>query len=468
MKDEQLQIFILEKQILHSIIDDSSLFIEDDIFISEQAIELQYILSILKEKGLDFSVEHILSNAQEYINKEVLDTVLHTSYQKDKFWYYVDILRQKSILNNLKVDLLYELSKDDTDFEKILYIKKSLDNSLFHIQNPNIQGKSFSELVKNHIEVIKKRATGIQLTTGCYLFDKILSNPVAGIAILAGFSGSCKSTLIQYLMNQRLVKRLPTTYFNTELSMNGVMDGMLSSLSGIPYKDILGLNNDDNHIDFDKIIGSFGKIEKNYKKNHSFLMFPESSVSLKDIRDFNIYARKQFNLKDEDLLVCGIDLLSMVKEFSQESKTSRADSITMAINELNNIALENNILIIGTVQLRRMPSHKIEKEEDIEKYRPTLDMIKDSGSYEERARWIFSIHNPYHIVRKSNCSSLIRDLTNPIVYIKVLKDTYTGKTGNEIGYYFNSLFKDFSPFNDDLTNNIDISSEQKIEEVQNG
>ena len=90
-------------------------------------------------------------------------------------------------------------------------------------------------------------------------------------------------------------------------------------------------------------------------------------------------------------------------------------------------------------------------------------MIKDSGSYEERSRIVIGIHNPYHIARKVNCNKIIRDLTEPIVELKVLKDTYTGKVGKVVKYYFNSDYKVYVPYEEKEENSVE-TTEEKIEE----
>lgn len=464
MVDTQMQIMVLEKQILHAIMDNPSCLFEEDIFISEQAKEFHYILLLLNDENKTLIPEHIITKAIEYVDSNVIIAVQETQYQSDLFEDYKKALYYKNILINTKTNVLRVLNSTDDDLTKIYNIDEEFQNAkdLVEFKDDN-KTLTFSELVRKHKETIERRTNQIRVSTGCYKFDSILPNPVAGIVTIAGFSGSTKSTLCHYLVKQRIAKRFYTTYFNTELAMEGVMDSIIPSMIKIPYKDVLGLDNDDEHIDYDDIIRRYNHLIEHFQNQKNFRMFPSSTVTLNDLKNFNLQARKEFRMKPQDLLFCFVDLLSMVEEFAGEGKTSRADMITQALNVLNNTALKYNILFICTVQLKRMPQKiSIEKEEDFEKFRPDLNMIKDSGSYEERSRMVIGIHNPYHIARKVTCNKIIRDLTEPIIELQVLKDTYTGKVGKVIKYYFNSDFKVYVPYNEEGANSVE-TTEEKIE-----
>lgn len=464
MRDEQLQIATLEKQVLHAIMDDSSKLFEEDIFVSEQAKEFQYILLSLNDEGKRLIPEHIISKSLEYVDADVIVAVQDTQYQSNLFEDYKKSLYHKYILYNTRNNILNLLSEDEDDINKLYSIEEEFSKSQELLKFSNESSiLTFSELVSQHKKIIERRSRALRITSGCYKFDTLMPNPVAGIVTIAGFSGSTKSTLCHYLLKQRVAKRLYTTYFNTELALEGVMDSIIPSMAKIPYRDILGLDNDDGHIDYDTIFSQYDRLIKHFQNQKNFRMFPSSTVSLKDLRNFNVKARKDFGMKPDDLLFCFVDLLSMVEEFSGEGRTSRADMITQALNELNQIALKYNIIFICTVQLRRMPQKiSIDNEEDFEKFRPDLNMIKDSGSYEERSRLVFGIHNPYHIARKVNCNKIVRDLTEPIIELQVLKDTYTGKTGQTIKYYFNGDFKVYVPYDDTQEKSVE-STEQNNE-----
>lgn len=467
MKDETLKISILEKQIIKSWLNDPSLMIEDDIFCSETAKELQFILLNLRDENKDFTEEHILSESVEYVNKDTLDSINEVNYQEDKVEDYIQNLRKKNILFSFKNELLHEINSDDTDFEKVISIQSSLDEAINKIENPKEdEGMSFSDMIDNHIETLKDRKNNVSVSTGDYLLDR-LAKPTAGIWTILGYSGSCKSTFVATQLKARISKRLPTVYFNTELSQEGVMDGLLSSLIKETYYDIQGMYNDDEHIDFDTIIEKCKYLAEHSDKS-KFAYFPNSTVSVNDIKRFSLIQKKKMGLKKNELLFVYVDLLSMVKEFQENTRGSnRSDVILQALNKLNDIALANNLLIIGTVQAKRMPTGiKINKEEDIMKFQLDASAIRDSGGYEERSRAIFSIFNPYNIVHKNPCSEVIKAITEPIIYVKTLKNTY-GDVGKEVYYYFDADYKNLYPYECELPNySLDEETEDETENIE--
>ena len=154
--------------------------------------------------------------------------------------------------------------------------------------------------------------------------------------------------------------------------------------------------------------------------------------------------------------------MSMVKEFQDSTHGSnRSDVILQALNKLNTIALTNNILFIGTVQAKRMPTGiKINKEEDLMKFQLDASAIRDSSGYEERSRLVLSIFNPYNIVHKNPCSEIIRQITEPIIYVKSLKNTY-GEVGTEVYYYFDVEYKNLYPYEGELPNYGTLSVEEE-------
>ena len=461
MKDELLTISILEKQILKCWIDNPNLILEDDIFISETTKEFQFILLNLIDEHKELNEEHILTSAIEYVSKESVIAIQETKYQVEKLNDYIQKLRAKNILHSFRNELLSEINSEDTDFDKVVSIQSSLDEAIEKIENPKEnEGLSFKDLIDNHIDILKDRKNGVHTTTGDYLLDKI-ERPVSGIWTIVGYSGSCKSTFVATQLKTRIAKRLPTVYFNTELSVEGVMDGILPSLIKETYNDMRGKMNDDEHIDFDNIIDKCNYLAEHSDKS-KFAYYPNSSVCINDIKKFCLLQRKKMNLKKNDLLFAYIDLMSMVKEFQDSTHGSnRSDVILQALNKLNTIALTNNILFIGTVQAKRMPTGiKINKEEDLMKFQLDASAIRDSSGYEERSRLVLSIFNPYNIVHKNPCSEIIRQITEPIIYVKSLKNTY-GEVGTEVYYYFDVEYKNLYPYEGELPNYGTLSVEEE-------
>lgn len=465
MKDDTLQITVLERQIIKAIIDNKELLFEEDIFISENAKELQYILLSLKDENKSFISEHIIAKAVELVDRNTIIALDNTEYQKEHFLDYKNELTKKNIIHNFRLNTLRTLNNNDSDTEKLLELEKEFQSAISSINGDN-KGLTFSNLLENHINVLDRRATNIGTSLGCYNFDKLLPNANSGIALFLGNSGSCKTTFVSYLLQRRIAKRMPTTYINTELSEEAFIDGLTSDILKVDYKDIMGLDNTDNRIDFDSIKTKYLKMAKHYENKNKFLMYPKQSIDLSELNEFNRNARKSMGLTEKDLLVSVVDLLGMVKEFSVGKKgLSTADSITQAIDTLNRYALETNTLYICTWQLKRPQTNiNIETEDDLQKYRSDESQIKNSSSLYERCRYAFTLYNPYNIVRKaSNCNEVVKALVEPIVDITCIKNSFTDTVGKRVYYYFNSQYKSFLPYELEEKDNSVEHTEQNLD-----
>jgi hypothetical protein len=154
----------------------------------------------------------------------------------------------------------------------------------------------------------------------------------------------------------------------------------------------------------------------------------------------------------------------MVKDMNV-SGTSRADAITQGLNKLNEIALQDNVFFLGTIQSRRLQNDiKIETIDDIQKYRINLTQLKESASIEERARIVLALHNPKYLAnRNPTCPQLVRDLVDPILELTVLKNSWQDNLGETVYYYIDSDHKDlidYTPQNGEIPNsgNDELSS----------
>lgn len=455
-----LEITLAEKQIIHAWIDDETLFKDDEtLFITEIAIEFHSIFYDLKEEGLSFIPEHILKKAFELVDERAIKAVLDTSYQKDKLdVYYRELLINQNLLkieNEVLSSLTKEINKKGPkDIQALSALGNELNNLLSSISDGKNEPLTFYDALEKHEPTLEQRANSIKQHSGCYMLDKLLPHIVPGVCTIGGYSGSMKSTLIHYILKQRIAKRLPTIMVNTELAFSGLMDSLISSMIKEPYYDILGISEKEDMIDFNGIMEKYDGLMKRFFKNDTFRLWPSSSCSIADLKKFILDSRKKMNLLENTTLFVLVDLMSMIKDFTQEGGKTKADTIEDGVNILNEVGLETNSLIIGTVQLKRQdPVKRIEKEEDIEKFRPTLATIKSSGAWEERSRFVILLHNPYHIVHKTPCNPVIKDLINPILEATMMKDTYVGKTGDTIKFYFDAPTKSLYPYEEELEEN---------------
>ena len=351
------------------------------------------------------------------------------------------------------------MNENDSDYEKLEDIKNRI-TELENKNNSKNNTSSFPNLIKEYKEEIKKRASGNRNTSGDYNLDKLIGGYDAGIVLLLGMSGSMKSTLTIKILRNRITKRLPTCAINTELTHATYMDTLVSTMINEDYNNLRGYNSDeDDFQDWDSILQKLDELEKVYekqdKKRKMFDFYPSNSVSIADIKQFCRKCRKDFRLKKDETLFCFIDLLLMIKDMNKGG-TSRADAITQGINELNEFALTDNVLFFATVQARRKSNTvKIENIDDLNQFRLSTEVIKESGSLEERSRAILSLHNPKYLANKNPCSQIVRDLVDPIIELTVLKNSWQENLGQTVYYYIDSEHKDlvdYTPADGEIPN----------------
>jgi len=450
----KFEVAITEKQILHLFIDNPSLLREDIDFISDIGKEFYFILLELKKENFDFLLEHIIKQSKKLVDISVINSVYSTEYQLDKLDTYIKELQTNDLLSSMESKILKEVSKKgtkDVDKLKELYNEfGSVINKLDTITSKEKKELNFYDLLVEHKQVISNRSRAIRQTTGCFNLDKVLPVIIPGIVLITGYSGSAKSTYSHYLMRQRLIKRLPTISVNTELSKVGVMDGLIPSLINVPYYDILGIDNND-MIDYNHILEEYDKLIEKYKDKEYFKYLNKYSCSSTELNNFIISSRRNMKMKDETTLFCFVDLFSMMSDFNDSTKGyAKAEVINTVLDKVNEVCLRTNTLLIGTVQLKRRDElKKITKIEDIETFRPNLSSIKSSGAWEERARLVLSLHNPWSIVHKNPCDELLRLTIDSVVELDTQKDTYFQQAGTRIKYLYQSDYKTFMPYFDE-------------------
>lgn len=469
MAEENLKIAILEKQILRCLLEHEELLGGKEIncFISPQAQEFYVDLLHLKNKNERLIPENILTLDNDFLTFDLVMAVQSTDYDVNEFDSYVERLETKSLIHEFKSDVLDDLSETKNDYERLNEIRSRIDE-LERKRNLGSDYYTFHDLLEEHKETISKRSKGIRVTTGDYNLDKLIPNLQAGIGLIIGLSGSMKSTYIIKLLRNRITKRLPTCAINTELTRATYMDTLVSTMIDENYE---SMTECDENTDWDNIYSKLNELESHYDKHSKkFALYPDNIVSISDIQNFCIKCRKDFGLDDDELLFCTLDLTLMISDMNV-SGTSRADAVTQGINRLNEIALKYNIFFLGTIQTKKMNSvPKIEKIEDLNKFRIDVSMIKESNTLLERPRVLLSIHNPKYIVNQNPCSQLIRDLVDPILEVTVLKNSWSDNMGQTVYYYIDSEHKDlvnYTPKDDEIPNGGDFnveSTENKSED----
>lgn len=450
MREENLQIAILEKQILNCLLEHNDLLekYNNISFISVQAQELYVDMINLHNEKKALSPENILTiETNEFITSESLIAVQETNYEVEEIDDYITKLGHKSIIHEFKTETLASLNEDISDFEKISEIRDRIDELENSINQKTNDVSSFPALIREYKQEINKRSKGNKNTTGDFNLDKLIGGFEAGIVALLGMSGSMKSTLTIKILRNRITKRLPTCAFNTELTNAVYMDTLVATMIKEDYNNLRGYNADDNDMqDWDSILNKLDELEKVYTRQDSkrnlFKYYPKNSISVANIKSFCKKCRNDFKLKKDEILFCTIDLALMIQDIKM-AKVSQADAITFVMDELNAFALSENILFFMTFQAKRK-SHgiNINNLDDLNEFRLRTEDIKSASGIEERSRAILSLHNPKYLVDKNPCPQVIRDLVDPIIEVTVIKNSWQENLGKTIYYYIDSDHKD--------------------------
>lgn len=445
-----------EKQLLHYYIDHPSSELEAIEFLSDIAKELKKVLLKLFSNDLEPFKEHILKYSTPPIDNDIVSVILDTTYQKDKLDFYKEELHRFKINRDVKDSILRDVTKElskkeDVQVSILQSLHGKLGSAIDQLTSTETASEylTFKDLVVEHKKVIEDRSKKVHQTTGCSFFDTLMPNIFPGISIIAGYSGSAKSTLLHYLQRQRLIKRLPTIAVNTELAKSSYMDAMLSPIMNVNYTDLMGVEFGDEPIDYTHIMDKMNQTENRFTNKKKFLYYDNYACSISDLEQFIIHARQSMNLSSQTILFAYVDLLSMLSDFNKSmGGNNKAEIINTGVDRLNEICLSHNVHLVGTVQIKRYAETKeITREEDIEKFRPSMADIKSSGSWEERARSVYLIHNPWNIVHKNPCNEIIKEMTDPVIDLTLTKSTYYGEgIGKKIKYLFRSSYKTFVPF----------------------
>ena len=97
MAEENLKVALLEKQILHCLLENNELLEEKEIdcFISPQAQEFYFDLLHLKNEGKKVIAENILTLDNQFLTSELVIAVQSTDYDVNEFDFMYLNLKQR-------------------------------------------------------------------------------------------------------------------------------------------------------------------------------------------------------------------------------------------------------------------------------------------------------------------------------------------------------------------------------------
>jgi replicative DNA helicase len=398
---------VAEYRLLHAIIKKpewlDDLRVDESLLIHSSAKILFNSLKTLKDLKVEASPFSILQQAidkHEGISKDVIDVIYN--YKEESLSNIDDIVitlrkgsKQLEIAKSLD-DLAKKINNYDAPIEEISAEFYELQNQISYLA----AGKSshvltYSEWLDQYEEEYEKRKGSKRYSFNDRVFDDMVikgANP-GDMMIIGGATGSGKTTLMLHLSKCLVAQNTPVLLFSLEMSSSTIMDRRIASIYGVDLNTLA--NPTPSVFEENK---SYIKTEKEHAHEKTLNFSDHPYYDLVTIREEIINFQKQIGQK---YCVVIIDLLSMVQDFNKSKQGSNfAQTIEVAVNQMHRIVKELEIFLIGTIQMGRSDEVKIVDFEDIQHCAPTLNSLKNSNAWAERARIVAGVFRPkYYATR---------------------------------------------------------------------
>lgn len=278
-------------------------------------------------------------------------------------------------------------------------------------------------------KILDDRLSGKSYPSGCRVLDSYLYNGSlypGEISILLGFTGSAKSSYMNYLVEQRRIQQLPTLHIQLEMSETAMLDSKMA-LRLREDKEMFHLRDEDVREDHYQYL--LDKIEKRYpraKRNKRYWSFNTTTMNIYKLKKLILKVKRLMGLKPTDYIWVGIDLLTMVDEFNVGSG-SKADCYERAMNMLHNLVKELNIHVTGVVQQNR-PKDKVRVHdiEDLESLRPTIETVKNGHAIAERSRVVISLFRKKYFAEQYLEDNPETEILDDLLEAKIIKANLGG------------------------------------------
>ncbi|MBU4350731.1 replicative DNA helicase [Patescibacteria group bacterium] len=344
-----------------------------DLFEKNDPIDMLSISSRLKEKD---QFERVGSNA--YLTQLVnsVATAAHIAS-------YAKIIQRKRILRDL-IDASHDISRmgynESEDTEILL---DQAEKTIFSITQKSLTQKFLCikdslEEAFERIDRLSKHEGGPRgVPTGFVDLDNILSGlQKTDLVILAARPSMGKSALaLDFARNVAVNQKLPVGIFSLEMSMDQVVDRLISSQSGVDLWKIrtgkLSSKGEDN--DFSKIQQALG-------------VLAETPIYIDDAATSNILQMRAMARRlqaDQGLGLLVIDYLQLVEP--RTTSESIVQQITEISRSLKGLGRELNVPILAVSQLSRAVEQRSPQI-------PRLSDLRDSGSLEQDSDVVLFIY----------------------------------------------------------------------------
>ena len=473
MKDNNITRLVqAEYRLLHCVIAHRECLgdarVVDSLFVHPSAKSIFNTICDLNKRGVEITRAELLQSCKDIgVTPGVIDTIFNIDDSNPTLDTILPDLINEQLKTNLvqKLDLLKESLSLSTDIDTDNVLKQlyECDDLVLH----NVKNKSplmsIEEWSNTYIEDLQQRKQGKKYTYGDLNLDEEMFKGAypGAITTIAASTGSGKSTFVLNLMNNLIEQNTPCMYISLEMGAVDTMDRLIAMRKGIPNDELYNQGN------IDSVIESVEEEKAELLSRNKFYFVEDPSIDLTKLRSM---IREFKQRTHEDYCLVAIDLLTQLKGFNVSSNkgTSNAMSIELAMNDLNALAKEENVHIIGVVQFRRdSDSIKISSLDDLERARPTLGEIKNSGAISERSRVVLGIFRPKMVAERfrqalTEQEQAALDNMNDVMEVQVLKNS-AGNVGKIFKYMFDNQCFRLLPLVDETQAKIDALAEVGID-----
>ena len=442
--------------------------VTDGLFIHPSAKSIFNTICDLSKRGVAITKAELLQSCKDIgVTPSVIDTIFNVDDVNPSLDTILPDLLNEQLKTKLiqRLDLIKESINLNTDIntDDILKQLYECDDLVLHSTKNTSPLMNIEEWSNEYIEDLQQRKLGKKYTYGDLNLDEEMFKGAypGAITTIAASTGSGKSTFVLNLMNNLIEQNTPCMYISLEMGAVDTMDRLIAMRKGIPNDELYNQGN------IDSVIESVEEEKRNLLTRNKFYFVEDPSIDLTKLRSM---IREFKQRTHEDYCLVAIDLLTQLKGFnvSTNKGTSNAMSIELAMNDLNALAKEENVHIIGVVQFRRdSDSIKISSLDDLERARPTLGEIKNSGANSERSRVVLGIFRPKMVAERfrqalTEPEQTALDNMSDIMEVQVLKNS-AGNVGRIFKYMFDSQCFRLLPLVDETQAKINALAEVGID-----
>lgn len=333
----------------------------------------------------------------EYIGKNLKDaggitylSQLMASTLETNIKPYIEIVKEKSVLRNLEIDLnkaLKRISNDEFSEEIIDFLQqKTLNVKINNNEDGNITNALENFL--DDLELRYKNGGEIQGIKTCIeKLDYVLGGlHKQELVIIAGRPSMGKSVLAtNFGQNIALKSNKKVAIFSLEMSNMGLLKRMVSNLTSIDSYNLRDGNLTDKQ--WRDITRATGLL------NTKNLKLFEKTMSLNGICNTCKKLKIQNGL---DVVI--IDYLQLIEDAKKSS--NRTEEVSHISRRLKLLAKELDITVVALSQLSRAPENRSD-------HRPTLSDLRESGSIEQDADVVIFLYRDEYYNRETEEKNII-------------------------------------------------------------